>query len=92
MMMLTRLARSLLRTQRMYYSTMEKKNVIVVPKRYELTFVQFEALVSEIERSPTCKVLAALVKVLRLTLRATLSSSVINISQLYSIKSVGMIL
>lgn len=34
MMMLTRLARSLIRTHRLYYSTMEKKNVIVVPKTY----------------------------------------------------------
>jgi len=56
-----RLTRSLI--TRALYSTQEKKNVVVIPKRYEVTHNQFQDVDSQILTAPNCKTLAVLVKV-----------------------------
>ena len=44
--MLRKIARSLLFTNRFLYSAPEKKNTIVVPKRYQVPFNQYNPLES----------------------------------------------
>ena len=66
-----RLTKSLLTTSRLFYSTVEKKNVVVVPKHYQLNFMQYDHLRSSIETAPTCKSLSGLIKVTDPSLRTT---------------------
>ena len=62
--MLSRLSRTLFAGTRMWYATAEKKNVVKVPKTHQVHLNEFSHLENEVERSPSCKVLAALIKVL----------------------------
>ncbi len=61
--MISRLFRPLLSAPRAYYSTQEKKNVVIIPKRWEVTFNQFSELNSAIKVSQNCKTLSVLIKV-----------------------------
>lgn len=62
--MLARLGRTLLlQKQWLYYSTQEKKNVVIVPKRHQVNFRVFNHLEAEIQTAVSCKVLSVLIKV-----------------------------
>lgn len=60
--MLSRLGKSLRLQGKCLYSTQEKKNVIVVPKRYQIPFTKYNHLESEIQTALSCKNLAVLIK------------------------------
>jgi hypothetical protein len=90
--MISRIFRSLQVLPRAFYSTQPKQNVVVVPKRHEVTFNQFSELEGYIKVSLSCKALAALVKVTDFSLRITSNTSLTTILTHFSIISDNMIL
>ena len=82
--MLARLCRPMLR---MLYSTQEKVNVVVVPKRWQLPFKTFSMLETQITTAPSCKTLAVLIKVLLNLYRKISNYSVTSIFARYLTKS-----
>ena len=89
--MFKRIVKSLVFKNKLLYSTQEKKNVVVVPKRYEVSFDQFEQLNSFIITSESCKILSVLLKVIDLVVRKMLSFLLIIISRLCSSILLNMI-
>lgn len=61
--MISRAIRSLFFKNNLCYATQEKRNIVVIPKRYEVTFNQFNALETHINISRDCNSLAVLIKV-----------------------------